>query len=113
VQASKENLLREHRHLKRRFELLSTQVEAINKRRSVSECSVSTVSSSHSSNSESGKATSFFNVKQFYSHDLKPLFVISFGVRLVQQVFFQSALQCIFNGRFLSPTDQFCGTLTL
>jgi len=53
VQANKENLLREHRHLKRRFELLSTQVEAINKRRSVSECSVSTVSSSHSSNSES------------------------------------------------------------
>jgi len=51
----RENLLREQRYLRRRLELLSTQVDAINKRRSVSECSTSTVSSSHSSHSESGK----------------------------------------------------------
>lgn len=49
----RENLLREQRYLKRRLELLSTQVDAIHKRRSVSECSTSTVSSSHSSHSES------------------------------------------------------------
>merc|ERR1711902_298663 len=49
----RENLLREQRYLRRRLELLSTQVDAINKRRSVSECSTSTVSSSHSSHSES------------------------------------------------------------
>merc|ERR1739848_851613 len=49
----RENLLREQRHLRRRLDLLSTQVDAIHKRRSVSECSTSTVSSSHSSNSES------------------------------------------------------------
>jgi MAX dimerization protein len=49
----KDNLLREQRYLRRRLELLSTQVDAINKRRSVSECSTSTVSSSHSSHSES------------------------------------------------------------
>lgn len=53
VQISKDNLLREQRYLRRRLELLSTQVEAIHKRRSLSECSTSTVSSSHSSNSES------------------------------------------------------------
>jgi len=51
--AHRENLLREQRYLRRRLELLSTQVDAIHKRRSVSECSTSTVSSSHSSNSES------------------------------------------------------------
>jgi len=49
----RENLLREQRYLRRRLDLLSTQVDAIHKRRSVSECSTSTVSSSHSSNSES------------------------------------------------------------
>lgn len=53
VQTNKDNLLREQRYLRRRLELLSTQVEAIHKRRSLSECSTSTVSSSHSSNSES------------------------------------------------------------
>ena len=51
----RENLLREQRYLRRRLELLSTQVDAIHKRRSVSECSTSTVSSTHSSHSESGK----------------------------------------------------------
>merc|ERR1712012_343094 len=51
--AHRENLLREQRYLRRRLELLSTQVDAIPKRRSVSECSTSTVSSSHSSHSES------------------------------------------------------------
>jgi len=51
--AHRENLLREQRYLRRRLELLSTQVDAIHKRRSVSECSTSTVSSSHSSHSES------------------------------------------------------------
>jgi len=51
--AHRENLLREQRYLRRRLDLLSTQVDAIHKRRSVSECSTSTVSSSHSSNSES------------------------------------------------------------
>merc|ERR1712066_1179665 len=56
----KDNLLREQRYLRRRLELLSTQVDAINKRRSVSECSTSTVSSSHSSHSESGKSIDFF-----------------------------------------------------
>jgi len=49
----RENLMREQRYLRRRLELLSTQVDAIHKRRSVSECSTSTVSSSHSSASES------------------------------------------------------------
>jgi len=49
----RENLLREQRYLRRRLELLSTQVDAIHKRRSVSECSTSTVSSTHSSHSES------------------------------------------------------------
>jgi len=53
AQAHRENLLREQRYLRRRLDLLSTQVDAIHKRRSVSECSTSTVSSSHSSNSES------------------------------------------------------------
>merc|ERR1711944_146274 len=52
----KDNLLREQRYLRRRLELLSTQVDAIHKRRSVSECSTSTVSSSHSSHSESGRS---------------------------------------------------------
>jgi MAX dimerization protein len=51
--AQRENLLREQRYLRRRLELLSTQVDAIHKRRSVSECSTSTVSSSYSSHSES------------------------------------------------------------
>ncbi len=54
VQINRDGLLREQRFLRRRLELLSSQVEAINKRRSLSECSTSTVSSSHSSNSESG-----------------------------------------------------------
>jgi len=49
----RDTLLREQRYLRRRLELLSTQVDAIHKRRSVSECSTSTVSSSHSSASES------------------------------------------------------------
>merc|ERR1712088_870820 len=51
--AQKENLNREQRYLRRRLELLSSQVEAIHKRRSISESSTSTVSSLHSSNSES------------------------------------------------------------
>merc|ERR1711976_1093151 len=51
--AHRDNLLREQRYLRRRLELLSTQVDAIHKRRSVSECSTSTVSSTHSSHSES------------------------------------------------------------
>jgi MAX dimerization protein len=53
VQTNKDNLMREQRYLRRRLELLSNQVDAIHKRRSLSECSTSTVSSSHSSNSES------------------------------------------------------------
>jgi len=53
VNVSRENLLREQRYLKRRLEVLSGQVDSIYKRRSVSECSTSTVSSTHSSNSES------------------------------------------------------------
>lgn len=57
--AQRENLLREQRYLRRRLELLSTQVDAIHKRRSVSECSTSTVSSSYSSHSESGKFLTF------------------------------------------------------
>lgn len=52
--ANRENMLREQRYLRRRLELLSGQVDAIHKRRSVSECSsTSTVSSTHSSHSES------------------------------------------------------------
>merc|ERR1711997_867804 len=43
----------EERDLRRRLELLSNQVDTIYKRRSVSECSTSTVSSTHSSHSES------------------------------------------------------------
>lgn len=53
VNVHKENLLREQRYLRRRLELLSNQVDTIYKRRSVSECSTSTVSSTHSSHSES------------------------------------------------------------
>lgn len=54
VNVNRENLLREQRYLKRRLEVLSGQVDSIYKRRSVSECSsTSTVSSTHSSNSES------------------------------------------------------------
>merc|ERR1719414_426536 len=53
VNVGRENLLREQRYLKRRLEVLSGQVDSIYKRRSVSECSTSTVSSTHSSNSES------------------------------------------------------------
>jgi len=53
VNVRKDNMLREQRYLKRRLEVLSTQVDSIYKRRSVSECSTSTVSSNHSSNSES------------------------------------------------------------
>merc|ERR1712130_540839 len=45
----KENLHREQRYLKRRLELLSSQMDAIHKRRSISECSTSTVSSIQSS----------------------------------------------------------------
>lgn len=53
VNVRRDNMLREQRYLKRRLEVLSTQVDSIYKRRSVSECSTSTVSSNHSSNSES------------------------------------------------------------
>jgi len=53
VNVRKDNMLREQRYLKRRLEVLSSQVDSIYKRRSVSECSTSTVSSNHSSNSES------------------------------------------------------------
>lgn len=53
VHQNKENLLREQRYLRRRLEILSNQVDVMYKRRSVSECSTSTVSSSHSSHSES------------------------------------------------------------
>jgi len=45
----KENLHREQRYLRRRLELLSCQVDAIHKRRSISESSTSTVSSIQSS----------------------------------------------------------------
>ena len=62
----RENLLREQRYLRRRLELLSTQVDAINKRRSVSECSTSTVSSSHSSHSESGRSRQFILKITYY-----------------------------------------------
>jgi len=53
VNLHKDNLNREQRYLRRRLELLSNQVDTIYKRRSVSECSTSTVSSTHSSHSES------------------------------------------------------------
>merc|ERR1719510_174697 len=53
VNVHKDNLNREQRYLRRRLELLSNQVDTIYKRRSVSECSTSTVSSTHSSHSES------------------------------------------------------------
>jgi len=52
-QTHKENLFREQRYLRRRLELLSCQVDAISKRRSISESSTSTVSSIQSSISES------------------------------------------------------------
>ena len=55
VNVRKDNMLREQRYLKRRLEVLASQVDSIYKRRSVSECSTSTVSSNHSSNSESGR----------------------------------------------------------
>merc|ERR1712088_1121828 len=51
--SAKDLLHREQRYLRRRLELLSNQVDTIYKRRSVSECSTSTVSSTHSSHSES------------------------------------------------------------
>merc|ERR1712029_1020015 len=53
VNLHKDNLNREQRYLRRRLELLSNQVDTIYKGRSVSECSTSTVSSTHSSHSES------------------------------------------------------------
>lgn len=53
VNLHKDNLNREQRYLRRRLELLQNQVDTIYKRRSVSECSTSTVSSTHSSHSES------------------------------------------------------------
>jgi MAX dimerization protein len=50
---SKDTLLREQKYLRRRMELLSSQMDAIHKRRSVSECSAtSTGSSNHSSESD-------------------------------------------------------------
>lgn len=51
--SAKDNLSREQRYLRRRLELLSTQVDAIHKRRSISESSTSTVSSIQSHTSES------------------------------------------------------------
>lgn len=51
--SQKENLFREQRYLRRRLELLSSQVDAIHKRRSISESSSSTVSSIQSFTSES------------------------------------------------------------
>jgi hypothetical protein len=56
------------RYLRRRLELLSCQVDAIHKRRSVSESSTSTVASIQSSNSESGTGVhSFIFSKNFSS----------------------------------------------
>lgn len=52
-QTHKDNLFREQRYLRRRLELLSTQVDDISKRRSISESSTSTISSIQSSVSES------------------------------------------------------------
>lgn len=50
----RETLLREQRYLRRRVELLSNQMDAIHKRRSVSECSAtSTGSTSSTGSSES------------------------------------------------------------
>lgn len=68
VQTNKDNLLREQRYLRRRLELLSNQVDAIHKRRSLSECSTSTVSSSHSSNSESGRMITFKQFEQIFNN---------------------------------------------
>jgi len=51
--SAKETLSREQRYLRRRLELLSSQVDAIHKRRSISESSTSTVSSIQSHTSES------------------------------------------------------------
>lgn len=54
VSLSKDTLQREQRYLRRRLELLSSQMDAIHKRRSLSESSATSGSSSnHSSNSES------------------------------------------------------------
>lgn len=50
--SSIENLFREQRYLRRRLELLSSQVDAIHKRRSISESSSSTTSSIQSSESD-------------------------------------------------------------
>ena len=72
--AHRDNLLREQRYLRRRLELLSTQVDAIHKRRSVSECSTSTVSSSHSSHSESGRSIfRFIMLRNFFLDDTRNL----------------------------------------
>ena len=53
----RETLLREQRYLRRRVELLSNQMDAIHKRRSVSECSATSTGSSTGStgSSESGR----------------------------------------------------------
>jgi len=50
--SSIDNLFREQRYLRRRLELLSSQVDAIHKRRSISESSSSTTSSIQSSESD-------------------------------------------------------------
>ena len=57
VAVHRETLLREQRYLRRRVELLSNQMDAIHKRRSVSECSATSTGSSTGStgSSESGR----------------------------------------------------------
>ena len=64
VGSQRDTLLREQRYLRRRLELLSSQMDDIHKRRSLSESSATSTgsSNSHSSNSESGKETE----KQLY-----------------------------------------------
>jgi len=53
VAVHRETLLREQRYLRRRVELLSNQMDAIHKRRSVSECSATSTGSSTSSTGSS------------------------------------------------------------
>ena len=62
--SSRENLLREQRYLRRRLELLTSQMDASHKRRSLSESSSG--SSVRSSNSESGRTQLLIGFAYFY-----------------------------------------------
>ena len=70
------------RYLRRRLELLSTQVDAIHKRRSISESSTSTVASIQSSNSESGTTLLRVRYKPFQSRENNPIQSRVYGTTL-------------------------------